>query len=105
MDAPMGAPAPKVEEKVEAPKPKPAPKVEESKDAPEPEVAKAPEPDLGRIVRYITPQGTVRPAIITAVSDELIDLTVFNSQGAAPATRVAYDEDGEIPGTYHWPKR
>lgn len=63
------------------------------------------EPEIGRIVRYVTPQETVRPAIITAVDEGVVDLTIFNSAGAAPATRVRFDEEGDIPHTWHWPSR
>ena len=57
---------------------------------------------VGRIVHYVTAQGTIRPAIITKLGDEAVDLTVFNSQGAVPVTDVVFDGD-QSEGTYHWP--
>lgn len=60
---------------------------------------------IDRIVRYVTASLTERPAIITRVNDDdTVDLTVFNSAGATPLTKVHFDPfDGETPGTWHWP--
>lgn len=47
--------------------------------------------EIGRIVRYVTGAGTVRPAIITAVhegGDGEVDLTVFNSEGSVAVVDV-----------------
>lgn len=70
-------------------------------------------PDLGRSVRYVTGNGTIRPAVITKVHEDgvTVDLTVFNSEGAVPVTHVSEEsieqewiESAEdIAGTYHWP--
>lgn len=68
---------------------------------------RVPEPkaSIGRIVRYVTGQGTIRPAIISAlVEEDEVQLTVFNSQGAVFADNVPFaPEDAAVPGTYHWP--
>lgn len=99
----------------EQPKPRrgrpPKPKTEEPKVElewlDEPEIVERPEPraSIGRIVRYVTGQGTIRPAIISAlVEEDEVQLTVFNSQGAVFADNVPFaPEDAAVPGTYHWP--
>jgi hypothetical protein len=79
-------------------------------DAIEPFETSEEKPDpFGRIVRYVTPSETIRPAIVTRVhEDGAVDLTVFNSEGAAPATRVLEEPpvDGDfIPHSFHWPTR
>lgn len=67
---------------------------------------------IGRIVCYVTGNGTIRPAIISAVrSDEVVDLTVFNSEGAVAVTHVQHEDieqewietAEDIAGTWHWP--
>lgn len=56
---------------------------------------------LGAQVFYMTTSGTPRPAIITRVHDgKTVDLTVFNSQGAVPATGVALDPELAIGTCY-----
>jgi hypothetical protein len=79
-----------------------------AEDKPEPKrrgrKPKAPEPSLGRMVRYVTVSNTVRPAVITRVhEDDVVDVTVFNSLGAQPVERVAPGSEDES-GTYHWPE-
>lgn len=64
------------------------------------------EPTIGRIVEYTTHSDTVRPAIITRIhGHQVVDLTVFNSEGAVPAVLVEKKAfDGES-GVWSWPKR
>lgn len=77
----------------------------EEPEAPKQRQGRKPKPQapaLGRVVIYVTAQGTERPAIITRVDDELVDLTVFNSSGAVAVVDVALDPD-KSEGTYSWP--
>ena len=89
--------------------------------APEPQIA------IGRIVHFVMPSGADRPAIITedllgrCIGKNPIALTVFASHedrqnasnrelydSIAPTMQkfaVCFDETGQIPGTWHWPKR
>ena len=60
-------------------------------------------PDLGTLVYYVTSRGTLRPAVVTAITDGLVDLTVFNSQGAIPVIEVQAEASGKIPHTWHRP--
>jgi hypothetical protein len=85
---------------------------QKQKDEPRPSEApkkvetNAPAPSIGRIVRYVTAQGSVRPAIIAEVgNDSTVDIVLFNkSNGAIYIEAVELDPfDGETPGTYHWP--
>lgn len=91
-------PKPKAEDAIEKVDSQPV-----TTDPPEP----APEPkaSIGRIVRYVTAQGTVRPAIISGlVEEDEVQLTVFNSQGAAFVDHVPFaPEELAVPGSYHWP--
>lgn len=97
------------EPEVKAEEVKPEVKVEEPKQRKPrgPNKPKAQEPTIGRIVHYVTSAGTIRPAIITLVSEETVDLTVFNSQGAVAVDTVSFDNElpGETPGTAFWPER
>lgn len=121
-DEQQGAPAPETQpEQTERKKPGPKPKAVATVKVDPSDVIQALEdhrvaqqkPDLGRSVRYVTGQGTIRPAVITRVygDGETVDLTVFNSEGAVPVTAVAHEsieqewiETAEdIAGTYHWP--
>jgi hypothetical protein len=94
---------------IEVPDVKPEPKRRgPNKPKPvEPEPDKDPEPAIGRIVQYVTRSGTIRPAIITAVSKFAVDLTVFNSTGAVPINGATFDAEtpGDKPGTVFWPER
>lgn len=83
------------------PGPKPRPRPVEIVEPAEPVLA------LGRVIRYITGEGTVRPAMVTKIHSETqVDLTVFNSEGAVPVTGVLFeDAEEDIPGTCHWPDR
>jgi len=69
---------------------------------------KTPEPDMGRMVRYVTASETVRPAVISRVNEDgSVDLTVFNSLGAQPVTNVEhceFDPEVVLANTYHWPE-
>ena len=71
----------------------------------------------GRIVRYVSPEGWIRPAIVTRVADPetgVVNLTVFpdgtNDVGIEPpgttlrATSVSYSHE-VTPGTWHWPRK
>jgi hypothetical protein len=75
------------------------------------EVAEAldgPTPAIGRIVHYVTAQGTIRPAIIAGLKgDETVEVVVFNSDGAVFINKAPFDNEfpGETPGTVFWPKR
>jgi hypothetical protein len=87
---------------------KPEPKAEE-KPKPKQQRRKAKdgqEPGIGRIVHYVTASGSIRPAIISRVSDDAVDVTVFNSTGAVPVSEVPFDPEfpGETPGTVFWPE-
>jgi hypothetical protein len=62
---------------------------------------------LGRMVRYVTASETVRPAVVTRIDGDRVDLTVFNSQGAVPVAGVKqaeYDPEVPLENTYHWPE-
>ena len=89
----------------EAPVQEPAPPVEPEKPKQQrkPRKPKFEEPSIGRIVNYVTSRETIRPAIVTAVHGGVVDLTVFNSLGASPATEVQADPDDLLPHTWHWP--
>ena len=71
----------------------------------------------GRIVRYVSPDGWVRPAIVTRVCDPqtgVVNLTAFpdgtNDVGVEPpgttfrATSVQYSAEVQA-GTWHWPRK
>lgn len=89
-------------------------------------------PTIGRIVRYVLPNGILseakqhrighhRPAIIVAINcegtkDESLQLQVFtdgSNDGIGKdgdrnvywATSVRHDEETKAPGTWHWPPR
>ena len=62
-------------------------------------------PSIGRIVRYVTSEGKVRPAIVIEVNEDSIDVNVFTSLGTKADRLVTYDQTGEKAGTYHWPTR
>lgn len=102
---------PKQKVEPEAPAPAPAAEPEPAKAEPEwldePEIVERPEPkaSIGRIVRYVTAQGSIRPAIISGlVEEDEVQLTVFNSQGAVFVDHVPFaPKEYEVPGTYHWP--
>lgn len=75
-------------------------------------------PSVGDDVHYIsygTPGGefksACRAAKITATWSEVLDrvsdhvsLVVFNPTGLYFNLDVPYDEDGKVPGTWHWPE-
>lgn len=68
-------------------------------------------PSVGRIVHYVSGDGSHLPAIITKVWSVTalctVNLTVF-SDGYQPAlgmTSVILDEESKKVGTYHWPER
>lgn len=76
-------------------------------------------PELGRIVHYVLPNGTHRPAIIVqAWPDHRVNLQVFldgnNDVGLGSADRgllwVTHVHEGEddgtaVPNSWHWPER
>lgn len=119
-DEQQGAPAPEAQP-TERKKPGPKPKAVATVKVDPSDMIQALEdhrvaqqkPDLGRIVRYVTGNGTIRPAIISKVHEDgvTVDLTVFNSEGAVAVTHVSEEsieqewiETAEdIAGTYHWP--
>jgi hypothetical protein len=89
-------------------KPKPAPAPLKLVTETEPEKPAAPTPAIGRIVQYVTAQGTIRPAIIAGLKgDETVEVVVFNSDGAVFINKAPFDNEfpGETPGTVFWPKR
>ncbi len=77
------------------------------------------EPSVGRVVHYVaygTPGGEYkagahRAAIITEVFDggpgigiDSISLAILNPTGLFFTQRVAEDQTGQTPGTWHWPE-
>lgn len=65
--------------------------------------------DVGAIVRYVLPSGIVRPAIVTAVDFDTVNMQVFvdggndgypAEQGTLWKEGVAYSAEME-PGTWH----
>lgn len=79
----------------------------------------SPPPSIGRIVHYVYPDGTHRPAIVVDVLDDvevdMVQLQVFNDADAEgrhndgrPAvdwqTSIRFDPEGEA-GTWHYPER
>jgi hypothetical protein len=68
---------------------------------------------VGRIVRYVLPEGrsegAVRPAIITNVFPTGVNLHVFldgvNDRGQNDHAYTVSHSDGREPGTWHWPER
>lgn len=72
----------------------------------QPATTEAPAPTIGRIVHYHVPSMVtpVRPAIVMAVREGVVDLNVFDlAAGATPRYNVAYGE-GETP-YWTWPER
>ena len=79
-------------------------------------------PTVGRIVRYVLPEGTgnagcERPAIITGIDGDAVNLSVFydkfedgageslnDQQMVGRAWSCQFDE-AKSPGTWHWPER
>lgn len=91
----------------------------ETSEAPTPHTTPRPDqlPSIGRIVRYVMPDGTVRPAIITHVeyaSEGVVDLYVFRDGRfdpsaheflAVPINVRFFDAAVMQPRTWHWPPR
>lgn len=64
-------------------------------------------PTLGRIVIYRFRDGTVAPAMVTAIAGDLVALTVFPAAHVPfPVVDVVHDESPAAPaGTWSWPPR
>ena len=61
----------------------------------------------GRIVHYVLATGECQAAIVTGRSPSGEEtMTVFGPYGITILSRgVQHDEDGKVPGTWHWPER
>ncbi len=60
----------------------------------------------GRIVQYMDDQHNKWPAMITKVDEGELTLTVFNSIGTQPGTKVSsrpVKEKSAEPGSWWWP--
>ncbi|MFJ1581769.1 hypothetical protein ACIOC1_00330 [Streptomyces sp. NPDC088197] len=60
------------------------------------------QPSVGRIVHY-NHDGTCRAAIITQADGATTLLTVFQPFG--PQAMLDAKQEGNAPGTWHWPER
>jgi hypothetical protein len=71
----------------------------------------APAPTIGRTVHYVLPNGKHRPAIISEVNPDTVNLVVFAGapddfdQIGIVSSLVEGVEEGTEPGTWHWPER
>lgn len=77
-----------------------------------------PTPTIGRVVYFVLPSGAIRPAVITNVFPNSVNLSVqldgpndgvLDTVGAGNtdgntrwAGSVVLDQDGKAPGTWHW---
>ena len=65
------------------------------------------QPSIGRIVHFVEAREdhvAHRSAIITAVNDRDVHLTVWTPYAEYRKQYVRYDASA-APGTYHWPER
>jgi hypothetical protein len=61
-------------------------------------------PTVGRIVYYITESGPLA-AIIVAVKNDKVNLTVFHANGTSePKLGVAFGQTPGVVGTWLWPR-
>lgn len=72
---------------------------------------------VGRIVNFVMPDGSIRPAIVVRVwgsgdpGEDLVNVQVFTDShndgfewGVEWRTSVRHDEIHNATGTWHWPK-